>query len=348
MRAVYVGCVSFCLLAPVAAEASPWTLPAGSLVLSGTYTYQTATQEYFERDGARNYPLNGSYTGTNWALALRAGLTDRFEVEASIPLRLVNYSSDPVVLLARPPGSTESEMAFYQRNVVNLSRAAAGIGDINLAGRYQLVRQPFVLATELRLKIPTGYASPVGTFGAQPQSAAEFAAAIERYGRPSNVQDDVTLGDGQTDIQASMLWGYALPSRTFFRVDLGFNLRLGGAGDQVVGAVRMGQQIADVLLFYAHVQGAFSVDNGRFIGVSVAAIDPDLPAAQYGGTRNLLLRELRLERDVVEVGGGVILRFTREVELNTGVSRVLWGRNTAAITQVSVGIAVRTRVMDTH
>lgn len=108
------------------------------------------------------------------------------------------------------------------------------------------------------------------------------------------------------------MWGYALPSRTFFRADLGFNLRLGGAGDQVVGAVRVGQQIGDVLLFYAHLQGAFSVDDGRFIGVSVAAVDPDLPAAQYSGTRNLLLRELRLERDVLEVGGGAILRFTRE------------------------------------
>jgi hypothetical protein len=107
-------------------------------------------------------------------------------------------------------------------------RAAA----LLFVGRAQLVAShPFVLATELRMKTPTGYDRPSGTFGARPTSAADFLANVTTYARPDNVSDDVTLGDGQLDLSATVLVGVSLGPRVFLRADGGYVLRFGGAGD---------------------------------------------------------------------------------------------------------------------
>ena len=113
------------------------------------------------------------------------------------------------------------------------------------------------------------------------------------------------------------------------------------AADQVVGAFRMGQMASRYVLFYAGSQAAVSIEDGDLIGISVAAEDPTLPASEYGGTTNLLLRELRLRHDLVDVGGGVILRVLPGVELNLGFSQILWGRNISQSTSFFASFAVR-------
>lgn len=332
-------------LVPLTAAASPWTLPRGTVAFTGTFGYQTASQEFFDAGTPRNFPLRGRYVGTAFNLGVRAAFIDGLEFELSVPIRQVTYTSDPVIILDRPMGSTVSEIDYYQRNIINLSRAASGLGDLNLSARYRLVQQPFALAAELRIKAPTGYASPQGTFGDRPQTNAEFLSDVRRWVTPENVRDDVTLGDGQLDTSLGLLFGYAFRTRTFIRADGAYNLRFGGAGHQVLAALRAGQGIGDRLLIYAWAQLAYTVTQGRVVGVSVAAENPDVPADQYLGATNLLLRELRLERDSLDVGGGLIVRLTSEVELNLGYSRTLWGRNTAAVDSLSLGLGVRTRFM---
>jgi hypothetical protein len=203
---------------------------------------------------------------------------------------------------------------------------------------------PVAIAAELRVKIPTGYAGPSGTFGAQPTSSSDFVANAGRYVAPGNVRDDVTLGDAQVDLTPSVLFGMSFPSRTFVRVDLGYNVRFGAAAHQFQSALRFGQLFGDVL-FYGWAQLTYAVTRGDLIGVSVAAIDPDLPASQYGGTNNLLLRELRLERDALDLGAGVIFRLTQQVEMNVGYARTVWGRNTAAADSFNVGLSVRANLL---
>ncbi len=341
--ACWIGCAA--ALCGRGAWASPWTLPRGTIAFTGTFSYQTASQEFFEGGTPRNFPLRGRYTGTSFNLGVRAAFIDGLELEVSVPIRQVTYTSDPVLLLERPAGSTEREIDYYQRNVIDLSRATSGLGDLNLSARYRLLQQPFAMAAELRIKAPTGYAGPQGTFGDRPQTSAEFLSDVRRWVTPDNVRDDVTLGDGQLDASLGLLVGYAFRTRTFVRAGAAYNLRLGGAGHQVLGALSVGQSIGDRVLLYAWSQIAYTVTQGRLIGVSVAAINPDLPAADYLGANNLLLRELRLERDSLDVGGGVIVRLTREVEMNLGYSRTVWGRNTAATDSLSLGLGVRTQFM---
>lgn len=319
------------------AAASPWTLPAGQLVLTAGFNHQVATREFLDDGPARSFPLNGQLNASTFALGLRAGFTDRIEFEAVVPLSVVNYDSDPVILLDDRSGGLD----FFQENVIDLTRSVSGVGDFVIAGRYGWLRAPVAVATELRVKAPTGYDAPAGTFGVQPTSREEFEAGLERFVRPDNVRDDVTLGDGQLDIAASMLLGWAIETGTFFRLGLGYNLRFADAGDQLLGDFRLGQLIGTRALLFASARGAYAVERGRVIGVSVAAQDPDLPATEFGGTTNLLLREVTLDRDAIDVGAGLIVKMSDRLEANASYEHTVYGRNTAAVHSFSLSLAFR-------
>jgi hypothetical protein len=327
---------------PGLALATPWTLPRGKAAIVGGFSFSWADEEFFESGPKRRFPLNGAYRAASFTLSGRTGFTDRLELEASVPLSVVSYTSDPVILLPRPAGSEGDELDYYQQNIINLGRTVAGVGDFTIAGRYRWTLSPIAVATEIRVKAPSGYPRPAGTFGERPASAEQFLAEVGRFARPGNVEDDVTLGDGQLDLSALIHAGFTLPSRTFVRGAIGYELRLGGAGDRVIGELRAGQQLGPSVLVFGGARLARTVQSGAVIGVSVAAIDPTLPAEDYRGAENLLLRELRLERDSLDVGGGFIFRLTPDVELNLAYEQVIWGRNTAASRSVSIGLALRT------
>lgn len=335
------------LLFPSLAIASPWGLPQGTVIIEGRYDYSVADKEFLDEGGAVVYPLNGRYAASTYTLDARIGFTNKLEFELSVPIRQVTYTADPVILFEGPT------LDFYQENIINLSRSETGLGDINISGRYNLAKGQFAAALELKLKTPTGYDPPSGTFGDRPDSAeAFFAQAMDQAAgqgpplvTPGNVQDDVTLGDGQVDLQGSVLLGYALRSGTFFRLDTGWRQRFGDAGDQLVGSFRAGQLLWGRLLLLAGAEFEYTIVDGEIIGVSVAAEDPTIPAEQYGGFGNLLLREVRLERDALTIPVGAIVRASDNVEISGTYSHVLLGRNTAATRTISIGVGVRTDMM---
>lgn len=320
------------------AQASPWLLNQGDVVLSGRFDYQSASEEFLDSGGSQPFPLRGEYHGTTFELGARIGVFKGFEFEVDIPLKSVSYMSDPVILM---PTDSDNSFDYYQENIIALSESTLGVGDIRILGRWQLFRAALAGALELRLKTPTGYAVPAGTFGRDPQNAEEFLANIGSYVTPENVSDDVTLGDGQLDLGAALLLGWALPTRTFFRLDLGGDVRFGGAGDRVLGAFKMGQFVSDRILLVVGTSVDIAVQEGDVIGVSVAADDPTLPAAEYGGTTNLVLREVRLDHDAYVINGGMIVRITDAVEATVEYNRILHGRNISAVQGLSLGFSVR-------
>jgi hypothetical protein len=329
---------------PPPALASPWTLPRGEVAISTAFEYQRADSEFLdERGDERPFPLRGRYDGATFNLAGRFGLTDRLELELSLPFRLVSYRSDPVILLDRPEDSPLSPLDFFQENILDFSQTRVGTGDLTVAGRYQLwLDRLGAFALELRLDTPTGYEGPAGTFGERPRSQEEFLADLPRFVAPENVTDDVTLGAGVFTVRPGLLLGLSFPSRTFLRVDGAYELRFGGGGDQVVWSFKVGQLLGDRLLVYAETRGTWAVTTGRVIGISVAAANPDLPAADFAGAENLVIREVTLDRDAIDVGGGVLYRLTDQVEVFLGGSRIVYGRNTAAVGSIFTGFAVRT------
>ncbi len=331
------------LLTSQRSEASPWTLPEGRGVFWTGFSFQTADREFLDEGGAQVFPLAGNFSSSSLTVGGRLGITDRLEFEISVPLTLVSYRADPVILLDAPPDEP-SPLDFFQENVIDLSQTRAGVADIRAAGRYRIISGPLVLTAEVGVKIPTGYEGPAGTFGERPETQEEFLENVDVFVAPENVRDDVTLGDAQVDLHGGLLLGYALSSGTFFRLSGAYRLRLGGAGDQVTGLGRVGQAITRRFLVYGGAEIAYSIQDGRVIGISVAAQDPTLPATEYGGTTNLLLREIQLVRNELKVGGGLILRATDRLEFNAGYDYTVWGRNTAAIHAASMSLALRVEV----
>lgn len=327
------------VLLPGTAMASPWLLQANEFVLQGRYDYQQANSEFLDEGRNQRFPLEGEYQASTFETTARIGILGSFELQVSVPVKVVTYKADPIILLPAPEGSEGID--YYQENILDLSRSLSGVGDVRLAGRYQILRGPVASSFELQGKFPTGYDGPSGTFGSNPKDAQDFLANAGTYVSPDNVEDDVTLGDGQLDLRAAILFGVAFPSQTFLRLDAGYDLRLAGAGDQIIGGLRIGQVLGKHVLISGGVNGELAIQDGDVIGVSVAATDPSLPAEDYIGTENLELREVRLDRDSVTVSGGVILRLTSNVEASVDYGRVIVGRNIAEIQTVSFSIGVR-------
>ncbi|MCA9547402.1 MAG: hypothetical protein KC613_23525, partial [Myxococcales bacterium] len=250
-----------------------------------------------------------------------------------------------VILLPRDPASAVGELDYHQENIIDLSQRVQGVADLKLALRYRLWLAQTVGAVQLEVVTPSGYRGPQGTFGEKPNSINAFVSDLPRFVRPENVADDVTLGDGVLQIKPAFLFGWGFASGTFVRVDVGYNVRLNGAGDLLNGALRAGQLLGRHVLVYAGIEGEYTVQDGRVIGVSVAAEDPTLPAADYGGTNNLALREVTLDRDRLVVPAGLILRVTEQAELNLGYATTVWGRNTSKVHSASVGLAIRTQAL---
>ena len=333
------------LAAPAVAQASPWTLHRGEVVTGVRFDFEQATDEVQEDNTQIPFSLNGRYRSIGFTPTVRVGLTDRLELEGQLPIKQVTYTADPVILL---PGGDDAPAQFEsaQENIINLNRSVLGPGDLTLAARYQLIGGAAPLAFEGRLKTPTGYDPPVGTFGDRPRTREQLLSDPGRFVKPENVRDDVTLGDGQLDLSARLLLGVAFSTGTFARLDAGYVLRFDGAGDQVTSSLRFGQLLWGRLLPYAGADFDYAIERGRVIGVSVAAIDPELPAKDYVGTNNLDLREVTLDRDRLVVPVGLITRITPEVELNVAHARTVWGRNTSVVHSTSVGLAVRAALLE--
>jgi len=310
----------------------------GEIALFGRFDFASADREFLDDGKSQPFSLNGQYRGATFDFSTRLGVFPGFELQLDLPLRLVSYTADPVILI---PTDDPNGFDYYQENVIDLSQSVMGVGDIRISGRWQLFRSLIVGALELRLKTPTGYDPPAGTFGRNPKDAEDFLANVGTYVRPENVEDDVTLGDGQLDLGAAILLGSAFRTGTFVRLDLGGDLRFGGAGDRVVGNLKLGQLVGDRVLLVVGANADITVREGDVIGVSVAAIDPTLPATEYGGLNNLLLREVRLDRDIFSASAGVILKLSRSAEMTVDYSRIIHGRNVSEIQSVSVGLGYR-------
>jgi len=332
-------------VAPLIAHASPWTLRRGEVVTGVRFDFEKASDEVQEDNSHIPFSLNGRYRAVSFTPTLRVGLTDRLEFEGQLPIKQVSYTADPVILL--PSGAdAASQFESAQENIIDLNRTVLGPSDLTIAARYQFLGGRMPLAIEGRLKTPTGYDPPLGTFGDRPRTREQLLDDPARYVKPENVRDDVTLGDGQLDLGGRILLGVGFSTGTFARLDAGYVLRFDGAGDQVTGSLRFGQLLWGVLLPYVGADLDYAVEKGRVIGVSVAAIDPELPAEDYVGTNNLDLREVTLDRDRLVLPMGLIARITPEVELNIAHARTVWGRNTSVVNTTSVGLAVRAALLE--
>jgi len=307
------------------ASASPWTLPKDDLALMLSYDFGYAQREFLPDSTYQHFPLNGQFQSNDLRLDSRYGFTDRFEGEVELTLKSVNYAADPVVL-GLPKGQDTVDLAGARASVTDFSQTAIGAGDAYFAGRYNFYRKLIAFTEETRVKLPTGYDEPQQTF--DPESGT--------------VDDDVALGDGQTDIEESLLLGGFIPfTRSFFRLDAGFRFRMGDPGHQAIGAFKVGQFIGKHFIAFAGVRGALTVTQGNVIGKTFVATVDNLQPEDVAPGDNTKAIDLRLDKDFAAAEGGAIFTPFEGVEIQAAYSYIFWGANIPAIHTLTIGTALR-------
>ena len=324
-RARIVALALFLSLTALASPslASPWTVQADELSLSLGFDFQSSSKEYLLQGKEQNFPLDGEFASSSVSLAGRYGFTNKFEGFFALTYKQAAYASNPLVR-SFIPGTGESPDTSEQvtddrtarLSLTNFSQSVDGVGDVFLGGRYSLRTGLIASALELQAKLPTGYDAPNGV--------------------------NVTLGDAQVDLQPSWLLGGFLPqSRTFARLDVGYNLRLGAAGDQVVGGFKIGQFIGESFIVFAGTNAALTIFDGECVKsesgectVNPVAIDADRSFETFNQT-NIERQDLFLDRSFVRVEVGAILRI-QQLDLQIAYARFVDGDNIPLIEGINV------------
>lgn len=309
-------------LQPTAAQASPWTLPKDKFVLALDSNYQSADEEYLPDGELQQFPLDGNFTSITFGIGARYGITDRFEAALGMNFKQINFEADPVLLEIPEgnPGSQELNEAIF-----DFSESAAGVGDAQLHGRYALVSGLVRVTSQTSIQFPVGYETPRGTFADNSPS-------------PAAIEDDVTLGDGQTNLTQSFLFGAYIPAtRSFARLDAGYRHRVGTPGDQAVGGVSVGQYLGDNFLLFVAGNGAYTLFEGESIGKSFITRSPGKAASELDATEDIEVIDITLDKDYLNVEGGVILRL-RDLEMRASYGQIVWGQNIPRISSFSLGV----------
>ena len=316
-------CFVFVLcLFPQIATASPWTLPKESLAIGFDVDFQLATSEYLDSRSVQTLPLDAEFQSTSLRIGARYGFTDRFEGSFQIALKKINYNADPVVL-GFPEGVETATVEEARGSILDFSRSAIGSADAHFTARYNILRGQLMLTNETVLKLPTGYDKPSSTLD-----------------EDGFVSDDVTLGDGQADLENSILAGLFLPeSRTFFRSGLGFRFRFGDPGHQALANLKVGQFLGEKFIVFVGADASVTVISGTPIGETLQANSDNVTAANITAD-DFSPQPLYLDKDFINVGVGALFVATSGIEIQGSYNRTVFGRNLPVINAFTVGTSI--------
>jgi hypothetical protein len=321
--------------AGAAQAGSPWVLPGGESVFQLDFRSERGDREFLPSGTNQRFPLNGRYSGQSLSLTLRQGLGAGFEASVETSYKSVSYISDTVTVVASPDGP-QLLPSF------SLSDQASGLGDVFISTRYNVYQGAVVVTPEIKVKIPTGYAPPSGTFeGDDPGLVTdEDGNFVENTRGDVPVADDLTLGTGQVDVTGSLLLGTFIPAtRSFARLGGGLRLRLGGPGHQVVYDAKVGQILSKYFIFFVGVDGAKTLNRGEVIGTSFTTSRPSIDASAFP-VGDLQPIDLRIDSDHLQAFGGFIFKpGAYEIILSGG--KVLDGANITEVVFTSLATSYK-------
>lgn len=318
---VFIVCTLLLAAIPGSADASPWTLPERTLLITVDSNFQSADEEYLPDGTLQSFPLDGEFSAATLTPGARYGITDNFEAAFNFNIKQVTYEAD-TLLLALP--EDPNDITQVNASIFDFNHSDAGLGDGQIFGRYNLYRSLLMVTSETSIKFPIGYSAPRPTFSQDTPN-------------PDSIQDDVSLGDGQTDIAQAILLGlYVPPTNSFARLDLGYMHRFGAPGDQGFGSVSLGQYLGEKVLVFVGARGAYTLFDGETIGKSFITRVPDKPASEFL-ISDIETVDLYQDKDYVTVNGGVILKV-QDVEMRASYDQVVWGKNIPQIKSYSLGI----------
>lgn len=297
-----------------AAFASPWTLAEKKMSLTLSYDYQQASDEFLDNGDLQKFPLSGEFSSNSLRFDIRYGLTDSFELALGLGFKDNRYSADPAII-EFTEGATMASLPDARGQILNFNRSVTGLSDIYPAIRYNLSPGIIRVTSQTRVKLPSGYDPPSSTLN-------DTGAVV----------DDVSLGDGQIDIEQAFLFGSFIDAtNTFFRVDMGGRLRLGEPGHQFFGSFKIGQFIGPKIAITASIDGQITPIKGEPVGTTFVANSGDL-TAQNITTDQIIAKDLFLDKDLVSVGFGALFIVKPGVELQLSGNQFIGGKNLPSIT----------------
>lgn len=331
------GVLIAAVFAPVGyAEASPWVLPKGTSVLGVKAGTDFASREFLIDDRReQEFPLNGEFEAYRLELSARYGFFEGLEGGARIELKNVSYISDPVIIPTTPDdeqlcNELDASLEGCRNSVSDFTSSQSGFGDLYLNTVVQHLGGSARAASNIEIKIPTGYDEPEGTFVANQPSTA--------------ILDDIALGDGRVHIQYRLETGVFFPSTgTVFEFAGGYRARLGAPGDQTIGEIKLGQNVGERLFVFLGADAAYTIFEGRAltddrgeVATTFVSNSPATPAEEFE-LAQAEEREFRLDYDFARATGGLIIRLAgREIVLSA--STIFWGDNIARLSNVSLGV----------
>lgn len=315
---------------------SPWVLKEGDSVLQFDFRAERADREYLPDGTNQKFPLEGRYASQSLFFSLRHGLGNDLEASVAMAYKSVSYTSDPVSIFASEGGPQIIPTFSFSDHI-------EGLADVHTSVRYNAYKGAVLVTPELKLKIPTGYQPPSGTFENNDPGLKtdEGGNPLENTEGDVPIEDDVTLGDGQVDVTASVLFGaFASATKSFARAGVGFNYRFGDPGHQIVYDAKLGQLIGKRVVAFVGIQGAKTITEGEIIGTSFATKSPSADASKFLLEDFVFIEDLRVDRDFLEASFGALIRAGAYEVILSG-SKVLDGSNTAEIVSTSLATSYK-------
>lgn len=345
------------------AQATPFTLPAGRIALDVSYIYDSGDHFWDGNGSHAAFSLSGKFLSNSAFVGLRFGVFDGLEVGLRTAYKSAVYTANPIHLYSTPTGFAPT--GSLTSTIFNFSGQESGLSDIYVGTSYRPINRRVSLAFETELKVPTGYRAPSGTLclNVPPDAVRELVrSSIRSPGQPKVTPDlfctGATLGDAQVDwLLAMQLGAFISQTRTFIRADLGMNFRFQGPGQQLVSAVKVGEDILGRVVVYVGGRFAYTLNSGDPVGTTIDSALPEAPASAYPGdpyepTRSqrpedldklLVYNVATRDRSYLMFDAGVVFRLASALELRFNYSRALWGKNFPEINSLSLGFAVATQ-----
>jgi opacity protein-like surface antigen len=338
MRFRLVVLVVLSVLQPVTAVAgSPWVLAADEAVVQFDFRGEFADREFLPDGRNQRFPLNGQFQSQTAGFNFRYGMGQSLELGLSGSYKSLAYKADTVTVVNQvEPGAIQILPSF------SLSDQGQGLGDVFLSLRYNAFKSWLLLTPEIEVKVPTGYRGPEGTFANDKPGFIfdEDNNPIEQREGAVPIRDDLSLGDAQIDVRASLLLGtFVKATRTFARADLGYKYRFSGPAPTALWGLKAGQFVGSSFVLFLGVSGEESIGEGDVIGKSFATLLPDTPASSFP-VQNFEVIDLRRDKSFTQVSGGGLLRLD-DYEIILSGGKIVAGENITESVYLSLGTSYR-------
>lgn len=259
------------------------------LVTDGEFNHEGDRQDIFVEDLSR---MDTSFRDLSIGAYVEYGLSERFTQVTSIPFKIMT--------------SKETRMIGGGFDPQRITLTNGGLGDLRVALRTQLFREPFAAAIQTGLKIPTGYETDPDNGGP-------------------------TLGSGKIDAEAHVLVGKSLyPLPAYVSGGVGYRIRGGGLHDEFLSNAEAGYTAGRVFV------------KLRFDGLINEVPPPDLAAAALqlpinggGGARNEILVG---DQDIFQLSPGITYQVKDNVAISAEAFHTFAGKNTTMGTTFSLGV----------